>query len=128
LEIAWAKAVSLGTLLADADIISVHASGDRIILGPNELKRIGKSGVTIINTARGGLIDENALYEALLDGRVGYACLDVFQREPYEGPLLNLDNVILTPHIGSYARESRRLMESCAVDNLLTGLKEIGVL
>jgi D-3-phosphoglycerate dehydrogenase len=87
-----------------------------------------KQGVILVNTARGGLIDEKALQNCLLEGQVSFACLDVFEEEPYCGPLCSLNNVILTPHIGSYAKEARELMERKAVDNLLKGLHEVGVL
>jgi len=120
--------VSIGELLSRSDIISIHASGDQTIIGPAELGQIKKKGVVLINTARGGLIDEDALYESLMDGTIGYACLDVFTKEPYLGKLLTLENVLLTPHIGSYARESRKAMEAMAVANLINGLKDSGIL
>jgi len=120
--------VNIGKLLSRSDIISIHASGNQPIIGPNEFRHIKKKGVVLINTARGGLIDEDALYEKLLDGSIGYACLDVFTKEPYTGKLLALKNVLLTPHIGSYARESRKAMETMAVVNLINGLKDAGIL
>ena len=126
-SITWAQAVSLTELLQQADIISLHASGKQTILGAAELNTLGKPGVLVINTARGGLLDEAALYLGLGDGRIGCACLDVFDEEPYQGSLCSLENIILTPHIGSYAREARRLMEETAVNNLLDGLREAGV-
>lgn len=127
-SVPWAQAVSLAELMGQADIISIHASGRETVLGANELARIGKRAIILVNTARGGSVDEEALCQALTDGRVGLACLDVFENEPYVGPLASLDNVILTPHIGSYAREARQLMEETAVDNLLQGLREVGAL
>ena len=124
----WAQAVTLPELLSQAEIITIHASGREKILGPDELKNICKQGVLLVNTARGGLIDESALQECLKNGKVSFACLDVFEDEPYCGPLCSLENVILTPHVGSYAREARVLMERTAVENLLNGLREVGVL
>jgi D-3-phosphoglycerate dehydrogenase len=126
-EVPWARKVSLTQLLEQAQIISLHASGNKRILGPEEFKAISQRGVILINTARGNLLEEDALCACLQDGRVVYACLDVFQEEPYQGSFLDLDNIILTPHIGSYAREARRLMEETAIENLLCGLKEAGV-
>lgn len=120
--------VNIGELLSRADIITIHASGDQTIFGPNEFGQIKKKGVVLINTARGGLINEDALYKSLRDGSIGYACLDVFTEEPYIGKLLTLENVLLTPHIGSYARESRKAMETMAVANLISGLKDAGIL
>jgi D-3-phosphoglycerate dehydrogenase len=128
IRVPWAQAVSLSDLLTKADIITIHASGDEKILGPEELKKTCKEGVILVNTARGGLIDELALQNCLKEGRISFACLDVFEDEPYCGPLCSLENVILSPHIGSYAREARVLMERKAVENLLKGLHEVGVL
>jgi D-3-phosphoglycerate dehydrogenase len=114
--------------LGEAEIISVHASGKECILGPAELNALGKRGVLLVNTARGELIDDEALCVSLKEGRIGYAALDVFAEEPYHGPLCALENVILTPHIGSYALEARKLMEETAISNLLRGLRQQGVL
>lgn len=119
----WAQSVSLPELLAKSDIITLHAGGREQILGEEEFDIISKPNVIIINTARGELIDESALYEFLVSNKGNFACLDVFQDEPYKGPLCCLDNVILTPHIGSYAREARIEMEKQAVENLFRGLK-----
>jgi D-3-phosphoglycerate dehydrogenase len=124
----WAQAATLPELLSQADIITIHASGKKMILGSDELKNICKEGVIVINTARGGLINEAALQDCLQDGKVSFACLDVFEDEPYCGPLCSMENVILTPHVGSYAKEARILMERTAVENLLNGLREVGVL
>jgi D-3-phosphoglycerate dehydrogenase len=127
-EVPWARRVSLEKILAQADIITLHASGRKCILKADEFAFIGQRGVILINTARGELIDEEALCVCLADGRVGCACLDVFSEEPYSGPLRSVNNVILTPHVGSYAREARQLMEETAVDNLFRGLRELGLL
>lgn len=128
ISVPWAHAVSLPELLKQAEIITIHASGTERILGTEELEQICKSGVILINTARGELLDEAALQACLLEGRVSFACLDVFESEPYCGSLCSLDNVVLTPHLGSYAKEARVLMERTAVENLLKGLHEVGVL
>lgn len=123
-NVSWATAVPLHDLLKTADVISIHAAGNEVIMGAAEFQSIKKQNVILVNTARGSLIDEESLYQCLRNGRLGYACLDVFNHEPYEGPLCRLKNVVLTPHIGSYALEARRLMERCAVENLLAGLKK----
>lgn len=128
ISVDWAREEQLESLLRCADVITLHASGNDVILGANELQHQCKRGVIIVNTARGGLIDESALMGCLESGQVGYACLDVFEEEPYHGPLCALENVILTPHIGSYASEARQRMETMAVENLLSGLREAGIL
>jgi len=124
MNVSWAKAVSFRDLLAQADIITIHASSTDQILGEKEFESLCKPGVIVVNTSRGGLVDEKALYNALVSGRIGWACLDVFDQEPYSGPLTQLENVILTPHIGSYAREARTRMENMAVENILKGLNK----
>lgn len=123
-EVPWARRVSLLQLLQQAQIISLHASSKKRILGSAELELICRRGVILINTARGELIDEDALCSCVRDGRIAYACLDVFHQEPYQGSLCALNNVILTPHVGSYAQEARQLMEETAINNLLRGLRE----
>ena len=125
-NVAWAKAVPLCDMLPQADIITIHASGSVQILGEYELNVLCKQGVIVVNTARGGLVDEKALHKALVSGQVAFACLDVFEKEPYNGPLKELDNIILTPHIGSYAQEARIRMEEMAVENLVKGLEVLG--
>lgn len=118
-DVSWAKPVSMHDLLAQSDIITIHAGGSEQILGEYELNSLCKQGVIVVNTARGGLVDEKALHKALVLSQVAFACLDVFEKEPYNGPLKELDNIILTPHIGSYAQEARIHMEEMAVENLL---------
>jgi len=122
-DVAWAEAVSINKLLAQSDIITIHADAQKQILGEKELLSLCKPGVIVVNTSRGSLIDEDVLYKALVSGRVAFACLDVFDKEPYSGPLTQLENVIMTPHVGSYAQEARIRMEEMAVENLLNGLR-----
>ncbi|OGZ23985.1 MAG: hypothetical protein A2896_01430 [Candidatus Nealsonbacteria bacterium RIFCSPLOWO2_01_FULL_43_32] len=113
--------ISLETALPQADIICLHASGLKQILGASEFALM-KDGVFLINSARGELWDENALIEALRSGKAAGAYIDVFSKEPYAGPLTEFKQVILTPHIGSNTKECRVQMEREAVDNLLAGL------
>lgn len=111
-------------LLKWADIITIHCSvpeNGKPIIGREELKKM-KKGAWIINASRGGLVEEEALYVSLKMGYLSGAALDVYQQEPYGGNLKELDNVILTPHIGSYTKEGRVEMELQAVKNLLRGL------
>lgn len=121
-DVVWAKSVSIHELLGQSDILTIHAEAQKQILGEKELLSLCKPGVIIVNTSRGCLIDENVLYKALVSGQVSFACLDVFDQEPYSGPLSQLENVILTPHVGSYAIEARIRMEEMAVENMLSGL------
>ena len=125
-RVKWGKPVSMHNLLSQADIVTIHANGLDQILGEKELNSLCKPGVMIVNMARGSLVDETALCKALESGQVSYACLDVFEKEPYSGRLTQFKNVILTPHIGSYAKEARIEMEKMAVENLLEGLKVLG--
>jgi len=117
--------LSLDELLAQSDIVSLHLSGGgkgAPLLGSREL-RMMKQGSWLINCARGGVVSEAALYQVLQEGWLAGAALDVFAQEPYSGPLTTLENVILTPHVGSYAIESRIEMEVQAAKNLIKGLK-----
>jgi len=114
------KIASSDEILRTSDIISIHVSSKEQIIGREEFKKI-KKGAWIINVSRGGVIDESELYKALKKGHLSGAALDVFEQEPYAGPLKELDNVILTPHIGSYAKEGRINMEIEAVKNVLNG-------
>lgn len=112
-------------LLRWADIITLHCSAPgngKPLIGKEELKKM-KRGAWLINASRGGLVDEESLYISLKENYLSGAALDVFEKEPYIGPLTELDNVILTPHIGSYAKEARIKMEIDAVENLLATLK-----
>lgn len=113
--------LALNELLMHSDIVCLHCSrpeGICTLLDREALLTMPR-GSWLINCSRGGLVDEEALYELLVSGHLAGAGLDVFDREPYQGPLLSLDNVVLTPHIGSYAREGRIQMEIAAVQNAL---------
>jgi D-3-phosphoglycerate dehydrogenase / 2-oxoglutarate reductase len=123
------KLVSLEELLDKADIVSLHLTYDpqtHHLLDKEAFARM-KRGAIVINTARGGLIDEAALADALLSGQLSAAALDVFEQEPYRGPLIQCDKAILTSHVGSLAKEARQRMELEAAENLLHGLIKAGV-
>ncbi len=113
----------LNDLLAWADIITVHAppAKDGFLLNAERLDLMPQ-GAWLINAARGGIVDETALVELLAQQKLAGAALDVFAQEPYTGPLAGFNNVILTPHIGSYAKEARIRMEIDTIANLLEGL------
>lgn len=112
----------LDDLLSWCDGLTLHCPGIKggALLDKTKLALM-KPGAWLINAARGGLVDEAALAEAL-EKRLSGAALDVFGQEPYQGPLTKLDNVTLTPHVGSYAREARIGMEVEAAENLVRGL------
>lgn len=116
--------VSLEELLKESEILCLHVSytaDNRHLIGKTEIEAMRK-GAYLVNLSRGGVVDEDALCVALTSGHLSGAALDVFDQEPYTGQLTKLDNVVLTPHIGSYARESRLEMEMQAVKNLLSAL------
>lgn len=111
-------------LLEWADVISIHSSAcadGAYIIGEEDIRYM-KKGAYLVNTSRGKFIDEKALCCALREHRLQGAALDVFTEEPYQGELCRLDNVILTPHISSSAKEGRAVMEMEAVHNLFKGL------
>ncbi|MBW1804024.1 MAG: hydroxyacid dehydrogenase, partial [Deltaproteobacteria bacterium] len=115
--------VELDEVLPRADIITIHCSTTDCLIGRSELGRM-KEGVFLLNASRGGVVDEDALIESLETGRVSGAWLDVFENEPYDGPLKDFPRVVLTPHVGSYTLECRRKMEKEAVENLILGFEE----
>ena len=127
----WLKAkqvhlVSLEELLKQSEILCLHVSytgSNEFLIGRNEMESMPK-GACLINTSRGEIIDEDALYSMLTHGHLSGAALDVFSDEPYTGPLTKLENVVLTPHIGSYAREARIEMEIQAAENLIEELRK----
>jgi D-3-phosphoglycerate dehydrogenase / 2-oxoglutarate reductase len=102
--------VELQELFRRSDFITLHTplTPETKYLINKETIRIMKTGVRIINCARGGIINEQDLYDALVEGKVGGAALDVFEKEPPENnPLLTLDNLIATPHLGASTREAQ---------------------
>jgi D-3-phosphoglycerate dehydrogenase / 2-oxoglutarate reductase len=108
-ELGAEHARTLDQVLSEADFLSLHTTltaETRGLIGALQLAR-AKNGIRIVNVARGELVDEDALLEALRSGKVGGAALDVFSHEPYTGPLLELDNVVVTPHLGASTREAQ---------------------
>jgi glyoxylate reductase len=112
---------TLDELMRESDVVSIHAPLTPETKGLISRERLAllRDGATIVNTARGGLVDEDALVEELVSGRIS-AGLDVFVHEPaVPEALFGLANVVLTPHIGSGTVETRAAMTRVVVDNLL---------
>ena len=111
----------LDEVLAASDLVSLHlpySRRTRHIIGHEALARMRKEAF-LVNFARGGLVDEEALFEALQGGRLAGAALDCFEREPYDGPLKGLDTVLITPHLGSSSQDCRARMEIEAVEDVI---------
>jgi D-3-phosphoglycerate dehydrogenase len=122
-----AEAVNLDRLLAEADAVSVHVPllpETRNIVGQRELARM-KPTAFLINTSRGGIVDEQALAVALKEGRLGGAALDVLSVEPPppDHPLREAPNIILTPHLAFYSRESVIELQTKAAEEVARALK-----
>lgn len=115
----------LGAILAEADIVTLHlpfSAEVRHIIDANALARM-KRGAYLVNASRGGLVDEDAVCAALANGQLAGAAFDVFEQEPYNGPLCQHPNVVVTPHVGSAASEVRRRMETESAANLVEALR-----
>ena len=120
----------LDDLLRKSDVVSLHVPLNKStyhLLGKRELGLM-KETAFLINTSRGGTVDETALFHALKNRTIAGAGLDVFEDEPNVGRLKELENIVLTPHIGTYTIETRKKMEEEATKNIITGLKEVGLL
>ncbi len=116
---------SLENVIKQSDFISLHTplnNETRNMIGAAELAMM-KPSAYLINTARGGLVDEQALYAALIDKQIAGAAFDVFLEEPpTDNPLLKLDNLVATPHIGAHTRESTDRMGVMAAQNVVAVL------
>ena len=122
--------VGLDELCTRSDIVSLHLPYSEATHHIIDEKRMNlmKKGSFIVNISRGGLVDEAMLLVALKSGHIAGAALDCFEQEPYEGELRNLENVQITAHMGSYARETRDLMEQEASRLLVNALHEKNLL
>ena len=113
-------------LLAESDFVSVHAplnTETRHLVGERELSLM-KPTAFLVNTARGPIVDEQALVRALTEKRIAGAGLDVYENEPRVEPaLLSMQNVVLTPHLGSAVKELRESMANVVVDNIIAVLE-----
>ena len=120
------KMVALDELLSQSDYISLHLPKTKEsagMIGAEQFARM-KNGVRIVNCARGGIIDENALYDSLVSGKVAGAALDVFAEEPpTDWKLLKLDNVIGSPHIGAATKEAQARVGAEVAEKLIAFAK-----
>jgi glyoxylate reductase len=121
-----AQYVSLLQLLTESDFVSLHVplnESTRRLVGKTELDLMKPTAI-LINTSRGEVIDQSALYAALRSGHIAGAGLDVFEKEPLplQDGLLALENVVLTPHIGSASMVTRTRMAVVAAENLIAGI------
>ncbi|CAI8042749.1 D-3-phosphoglycerate dehydrogenase [Geodia barretti] len=118
----------LDTLLQSSDYISLHVpllKSTYHMINEEKLSLM-KPTAKIINTSRGGIVDEDALYGALKDGRLGGAALDVFESEPATGHrLTELDNVILTPHMGAQTVEAQTLAANIVAEKIIQILRGV---
>ena len=126
-EVGLMKA-DLNTLLQSSDYVSIHVPllDSTYHLIDSEKMSIMKNTAKIINTSRGGVVDEDALYDALKNGTLGGAALDVFEKEPAIGnKLSDLDNVILTPHIGAQTKEAQSLAANVIAEKIIQILRGV---
>jgi glycerate dehydrogenase len=119
--------VPLEKVWSGSDVISLHCPltpENTGMINANTIEKM-KDGVILLNTSRGKLVDEKALRDALLDGKVYAAALDVVSEEPIkeDNPLLGLDNCIITPHIAWANKEARQRLMDIAVENLVSYLR-----
>lgn len=122
-----AEYVSFEKLLAESDYVTIHtnlSAETRHLFGPTQFTQM-KPTASLINTARGPIVDEAALYQALASGQIASAGLDVTETEPLsmESPLLKLDNIIIAPHIASGSVQTRTKMAAIAAENVAAGLR-----
>jgi D-3-phosphoglycerate dehydrogenase len=118
----------LDTLLQSSDYVSLHVPLLDSTYHMIDAKKLAimKSTAKIINTSRGGVIDEKALYDAIKNGNLGGAALDVFEKEPAtDSPLTTLPNVILTPHIGAQTKEAQSLAANVIAEKIIQILRGI---
>ena len=122
--------VSKEEILRQSDIITLHMpyTADNHHFINEQAFSIIKSGAIIVNVSRGGLIDDLALYKAILEKKISAAALDCFEFEPYNGPLIECDNVQLTAHMGSYAKQSRIQQEVDSCNILVSELKKNNII
>jgi glyoxylate reductase len=126
-QVAGAQKADLGELLAVSDFVSLHVpltAETRHLIGQQQLRLMKRTAI-LVNTSRGGVVDQRALVHALEEGWIAAAGLDVMEEEPVprDDALLRAPNVVLLPHIGSASHATRARMAAMAVDNCIAGLQ-----
>ena len=126
-DLVTAQAVDFETLLRESDFVSIHTPLNAQTLHMFDEVAFSKMkpSAILINTARGSVVEPSALYAALKSGQIAFAAIDVCEPEPIplDSPLLELENLIITPHIASASRLTREKMATMAAENLIAGLK-----
>lgn len=120
------KKNTLEDLMKEADIVTVHTPRNEETMGMIGEKEfaVAKDGLRVVNCARGGIIDEKALYQALKSGKVASAALDVFEEEPaYNNPLFEFNNVVVTPHLGADTKEAQDRVGVDIAEQVIKALK-----
>ncbi|MFW9797008.1 MAG: glyoxylate reductase [Candidatus Thorarchaeota archaeon] len=125
-DLVGAESTDLETLLSESDIVTIHVpltADTHLLIGEKELDMM-KTGAILVNTSRGQVVDQDALYDSLSSGHLGGAGLDVFRVEPIpkDSPLLGLSNVVLVPHIGSASKDTRTTMAVMCAENIIAAL------
>jgi D-3-phosphoglycerate dehydrogenase len=125
-EEAGVPLLGLGELLERSDVLSLHVpltAATAGLIGRAELRRL-PPGAVLVNASRGGVVDAEALVEALREGRLAGAGIDVLPEEPAapDHPLLQMENVVVTPHMGYYSEEALDELRRTAVENLIAAL------
>ena len=128
-DLEWAEKNAINIMEIDnlfeaSDIITLHVppNKDKSFIVDELLLSKLKPTSFLVNASRGGVVDEGYLLKMLVSNQIAGAAIDVFSTEPYNGPLAKLQNVVLTPHLGSYAAEGKLQMEIDAVNNLIDNL------
>ena len=122
-----AEFVEFDRLLAESDFVTIHTPltpGTHHLFSDRQFQQMQRSAI-LINTARGSIVEPEALYRALSQGEIAAAAIDVTEPEPIlmDSPLLTLENLIITPHIGSASLQTRKQMADMAIANLIAGLQ-----
>jgi D-3-phosphoglycerate dehydrogenase len=119
------RAATLDELLAGADVVTLHSplnDATRGMIGRDAIAKM-RDGARLVNAARGALVDEEALVDAIRSGKLAGAALDVFPHEPYEGPLLELDEVVVTPHLAASTEEAQDRAGVIAAEQVVAALE-----